>query len=46
MGDQQRDVVLALAQRRQAQVDHVEAIEEVLAEGAVAHRLLQVGVGR
>ena len=32
----------ALAQARQAQADHVQAVEEVLAERALAHALLEV----
>ena len=42
---QQRNVLAALAQRWQAQADDVEAVEEVLAEQALAHALLQVLVG-
>ncbi|KEH14066.1 hypothetical protein GY15_07625 [Delftia sp. 670] len=38
-------VFVALAQRGQAQADDVEAVEQILAEGAVAHALLQVLVG-
>ena len=34
--DEQRDVLGALAQRRDAQRDDVEAVEQVLAEGARA----------
>ena len=43
--DQQRDVLVALAQRRQVDGDHVEPVEEVLAEGALLHGFGQVGVG-
>ena len=42
---QQRDVLGALAQARQAQADDVEAVIEVLAERALAHALLEVLVG-
>jgi hypothetical protein len=35
-------VLAPLAQRRQAQADDVEAVEQVFAEHAVAHALLQV----
>jgi hypothetical protein len=38
-------VFAALAQRRQAQADHVQAVEQVLAEHAVLDALLQVLVG-
>ncbi|MNQ75336.1 hypothetical protein D3C85_901260 [compost metagenome] len=44
-GDLQH-VVLALAQRRQAQRDDVQAVVEVLAELAVLGQVLQVAVGR
>ena len=43
---QQRDVVAALAQRRQVDADDVQPIVEVLAEPALFHLLLQVDVGR
>ena len=42
---QHGDVLAALAQRRQAQADHVQAVKEVFAEDAVAHPLFQVLVG-
>ena len=42
---QRQDVVAALGQRRQAQLDHVEAVVEVLAEAAVADHRGDVGVG-
>ena len=38
---QRGHVFLALAQRRQAQADDVEAVEQVLAEHALAHTLFQ-----
>src|SRR5690606_24714551 len=41
-----RDVVAALAQRRQVQVDHVVAVVQVLAEAALQDLLLEVAVGR
>ena len=44
--DEQRDVVLAIAQRRQLDRDHVEAVEEILAELPFLHHLPQVDVGR
>ena len=40
------DVVAALAQRRQVQVDDVEPVVEVLAEAARLDLLLEVAVGR
>ena len=43
---ERRDVLGALAQRRQAQADHVEAVEEVLAKGARLDALLEVLVRR
>ena len=42
MPRQQRNVLGALAQARQAQADDVEAMVEVLAERALAHALLEV----
>src|SRR5690606_3601334 len=44
--DQERDVALALAQRRQAHLDHVEPVVEVLAEATLPDLLQQVAVGR
>ena len=43
--DQQRNVFAPLAQRRQGDRDHVDAVIEVLAECTARHRLLQVAVG-
>ena len=43
--DQERDVLLALAQRRHGDVDDVQAVEEVVAEFALAHQFLEVLVG-
>ena len=45
MLDEQGDVLLALAQGRQADLDHVEPVEQVVAEGARPHQRLQVAVG-
>ncbi|MCY1233227.1 hypothetical protein D9M72_457600 [compost metagenome] len=42
---QQRDLVAPLAQRRQADVDHAQAVEQVFAEGAGLAHLAQVLVG-
>ena len=42
---QERDVLGALAQRRQGDGDHVQAVVEVLAEGALLHQAVEVGVG-
>ncbi len=42
---EQRNVFAAGAQRRQVDGDDVEAVEEILAEAAVAHRLAQIDVG-
>ena len=39
---EQRDVLAPLAQRRQPQPDHVEAVEEVLAEQPLPHARLEV----
>ena len=44
--DQQRDVVLALAQRRQVDVDDVEPVVEVLAEPALLDLLAGRGSWR
>src|SRR5205807_2542720 len=38
----QRNVLRALAQARQPQANHVQPVKQVLAEGALAHALLQV----
>ena len=43
--DQQRNIFAAAAQRRQIDGDDVEAIEEIVAELAFAHRLAQIDVG-
>jgi hypothetical protein len=43
--DEQRDVFAAAAQRRQVDGDDVEAIEEVVAELALANGLAQIDVG-
>ncbi len=43
---QQRDVVLALAQRRQVHGDDVQPVVEVLAEAALVDHRAQVDVGR
>src|SRR6185295_7097653 len=40
-----RDVLGALAQRRQLDRDDVDSIEEIFAEAAVLHRLLEIDVG-
>ena len=44
--DEQRDVVLAIAQRRQLDRDDVQPVEQILAEPPVLHHLPQVDVGR
>src|SRR3546814_9105196 len=46
MPRQWQDVARALRQRRQAQLDAVEAVEQVLAEAAVGDQRGKVGVGR
>jgi hypothetical protein len=43
---QQRDVTLALSQRRQLHRHHVDPVEQVLAEPALLHGGAQVAVGR
>jgi hypothetical protein len=43
---QKRDVIAALPQRRQVDGDHVDAVEEVLAEFAVLHRRGEIELGR
>ena len=43
--DQRGNIFLAVAQRRQRQVDHVEAVVQILAEAPFLHQLLQIGVG-
>ena len=44
--DEQRDVFLALAQRRQLHGDDVQPVEQVFAELPVGHHARQVAVGR
>ena len=46
MLDEQRDVFLPLAQRRQMDRNDIQAIEQILAEGSFGHHLLQIAVGR
>ena len=46
MLDEQRDVLLALAQRRQVDVDDVEAVVQVLAEPAALDLVVEVAVRR
>ena len=43
---QQRDVVAPLAQRRQLHRNHVEPVEQILAERAVRDHPVEIGVGR
>ena len=43
---EERDVLAPLGERRDADREHLQAVEEVLAEPALRDRLLQVGVGR
>ena len=45
MAPQLDDILAALAQRRQADGDHVQTIEQILAELALADRLAQVAMG-
>ena len=42
MARERGHVLAALAQGRQAQADHVQAVEQVLAEAAELHALLEV----
>ena len=44
MGDEQRDVLTALAQCRNADIDDVEAVIKILAEASVHHEFLQVAM--
>ena len=45
MLDQQRDVFLAIAQRRQLHRDDVQAVEQVLAKLALGNHFREVAVG-
>ena len=45
MVDEAGDFVAPFAQRRDAEADDVEAVEEVFAEASVADRVFEVGVG-
>ncbi len=44
--DEHRDVLAALAQRRQADREHRQAVVEILTERVLAHLELQVAIGR
>ena len=46
MLDERRDLLPPFAQRRQRQAHHVQAVEEIAAEAAVGHQLLDAGIGR
>jgi hypothetical protein len=46
MPRQRQDVVRALRQRRQAQFDRVQPVEQVFAEAPGGDQRLQVGIGR
>ena len=46
MVDQQRQVLAPLAERRERDGHHVDAVVEVLAEATVAHQGLQIAMGR
>ena len=46
MLDEQRDVLLALTQRRNHEVDDIEAIEQILAEQSLSDQVSQMAVGR
>ena len=43
---EQRQILLAVAQRRQGQRDDVEPVEQILAEGAGLDRRVEVAIGR
>ena len=43
---QQRDIFLPLPQRRQQHGEHIQAIEQILAEVSIGRFLLQVSIGR
>ncbi len=45
MIDEQRDVLLALAQRRQCDAEDIQAVVEVGAEGSLSHQGVQIPVG-
>src|ERR1700761_763844 len=45
VGRQQGNVLLALAQRWNAEIDHAEPVVEILAETFLPHRRRQVAVG-
>ncbi len=44
--DEQRDVLAALGERRDGQLDHAQPVVEILAEAAGAHRRFEILVGR
>jgi hypothetical protein len=44
--DEERDVLAALVQRRDLDLDHAQAIVQILAEAAAGHGGLEVVVGR
>src|ERR1700683_338715 len=43
--DEQGNILFALAQRRKVDGDHIEPVEEIFAEAAVADRLSEIDVG-
>ena len=43
--DQQGNIAGSLPQRRQAQLQHVQAVEQILPEQLLAHQLFQILVG-
>jgi hypothetical protein len=45
VGDQERDVLAPVTERRQVDRDDVQAVEEILAQHAVGDRAAQIAVG-
>ena len=46
MFDQQRNILLTLPQGRHRQLDHVQPVVEVAAEGSLRHHILKIFIGR
>ncbi|SYK73641.1 Uncharacterised protein [Klebsiella pneumoniae] len=46
MGGQQPHILRPLTQRRQIQVNHIEAVKQILAEMAFPHPFMHIAVGR
>ena len=46
IADQQRDVLLAVAKRRDVKREHVQPVEEIATKRPFVHHPLQIAIGR